>query len=164
MKRGHLHLLEGYASIKHQVDAYGDILETGAYQNINRWLEQGFVTVGHAYHKLPIGYILAAHEDEIGLKVQMAFHATQEGESALVMAQERLGAGKSVGLSIGYLPLKWRYESRDGSRVRVLEQIELKEFSLVNMPAAIGARATRIWQVTDPDQIEEEARKLGLPH
>lgn len=126
--------LSGYASVKGVVDAQGDMVETGAYRGLAEFLAEGFVAVGHQTSGLPIGFVTEAREDERGLFVAMTFHSTPEGTAAWTVAKERTEAGKRVGLSIGYVPVSWRFESKAGRRVRVLERIELKEFSLVTMP------------------------------
>lgn len=136
--------LAGYASIKHEVDAYGDIILDGAYGDLDEFVKSGFVAVGHDHIGVPVGYVTTAKEDRRGLFVSMAFHSTAEAQDAKTVAEERLSAGKRVGLSIGYLPLEWTFETRDGRRVRLLKRIELKEFSLVSLPAAQGAVATLV--------------------
>lgn len=136
--------LSGYASVKHVVDAYGDVIEDGAYGDLEEFVRSGFVSVGHDHSGVPVGFVTSAKEDGKGLFVQMAFHSTQEALDAKTVAEERLAAGKRVGLSIGYLPREWTFETRDGRRVRLLKRIELKEFSLVSLPAAQGAIATAV--------------------
>lgn len=137
-------VLEGYASVKNEVDSYGDVVLDGAYSNLAEFVRDGFVSYGHDLAGAPIGFVESAREDAKGLFVTMRFHGTPAGQEAWTVAQERMAAGRSVGLSIGYVPLQWRYEDRDGVRVRLLESIELKEFSLVTMPAARSAVATGV--------------------
>ena len=137
-------ILEGYASVKHEVDAYGDVILDGAYGDLEDFVRNGFVALGHDHSGLPIGFVESALEDVKGLVVKMRFHGTEKGQSALLVAKERMRAGRSVGLSIGYLPRLWRFEERNGRRIRLLEQIELKEFSSVTMPAARNALATDV--------------------
>jgi HK97 family phage prohead protease len=136
--------LSGYASIKNEVDAYQDVILDGAYGDLDEFVQSGFVAVGHNHAESPVGYIVSAREDHRGLYVTMAFHSTPGALAAKTVAEERLAAGKRVGLSIGYLPVKWRFDTRDDRRVRLLEKIELKEFSLVSLPAAPGAVATSV--------------------
>lgn len=136
--------LEGYAAVKHQVDRQGDILADGAFGNLAEFVRDGFVSVAHRHQRLPIGYIEEAREDDHGLWVAMRFHQTPAGQSAYTVAKERLAAGKTVGLSIGYVPRTWRWESHGSQRVRRLTLIELKEFSLVTVPAMPLAQATRV--------------------
>lgn len=137
-------VLEGYASVKHEVDAYGDVILDGAYGDLEAFVRDGFVALGHDHTGLPIGFVESAREDAKGLAVRMRFHGTELGQSAMLVAKERMRAGRSVGLSIGYLPRKWRFEERNGRRIRLLEMIELKEFSLVTLPAARNALATEV--------------------
>lgn len=152
--------LAGYASVKHEIDAYGDVILDGAYGNLDEFVKDGFVAVGHDHVSVPIGYVTSAKEDRKGLFVSMAFHSTVEAQEAKTVVEERLAAGKRVGLSIGYLPLEWSFETRDGRRVRLLKRIELKEFSLVSLPAARGAVATLVKGIeADIDEVialEEE--------
>ncbi len=136
--------LEGYASVKNEVDAVGDLIRDGAYGNLNDFVRQGFVTVGHDHSANPIGFIEQAREDSHGLFVSMKFHSTPAAQEAKAVAFERLRAGRVVGLSIGYLPVDWEFERQNGKRIRVLKKIELKEFSLVAMPAMVKAQATRV--------------------
>ncbi len=144
--------LEGYASVKGEVDAYGDVVLDGAYVNLGEFVRDGFVSFGHDHAGMPIGYVESAREDSRGLFVSMRFHGTSLAQEAWKVAVERMEAGRSVGLSIGYLPVKWRYEERDGRRVRLLEALELKEFSLVTMPAARSALATGVKSFSAGDE------------
>lgn len=147
--------LEGYASVKQQVDECGDLILEGAYGDLEKLKKSGFVTVSHDANSLPIGWIEEAKEDEFGLWVKMGFHSTPLAEQAFSVASERLDAGKEVGLSIGYLPKKWKFEMIDGRKVRVLQEIEVKEFSLVSLPAANGAIALDVWEDLGEPLIEE---------
>jgi HK97 family phage prohead protease len=136
--------LEGYAAVKNQVDRQGDVIADGAFSNLADFIREGFVTVAHRHERLPIGYIEEAREDDYGLWIAMRFHQTAGGQSAYTVAKERLAAGKTVGLSIGYVPRAWRWETRGTQRVRRLTQIDLREFSLVTVPAMPLAQATQI--------------------
>jgi len=150
--------LEGYASIKHVIDSYGDVILDGAYGDLAEFVRSGFVAVGHDHSGIPVGFITRAIEDSKGLLVGMEFHSTGAAKAAQTVTLERLHAGKRVGLSIGYLPLEWGFESREGKRVRLLKRIELKEFSLVSLPAVADAVVTRIKGAQDADlQIEQLA-------
>lgn len=140
--------LSGYASIKNEADAVGDVVLDGAYGDIQEFVRTGFVAVGHDHSAPPVGFVTEAREDSKGLFVTMEFHSTQPAQEAKTVALERLAAGKQVGLSIGYLPVDWSFENRGGQRVRLLKAIELKEFSLVSLPAAKGAAIMQ----TAPDE------------
>lgn len=141
--------LEGYAAVKNQVDRQGDVIADGAFGNLTEFVRDGFVSVAHRHQRLPIGFIEEAREDDHGLWVAMRFHQTPAGQAAYTVAKERLAAGKTVGLSIGYVPRTWRWETLGSQRVRRLTQIELKEFSLVTVPAMPLAQATGVKAETD---------------
>lgn len=131
--------LAGYASVKNEVDATGDVILDGAYGDLAEFIESGFVAVGHDHSSPPVGFVVSAKEDAKGLWVAMEFHSTSTAQEARIVAEERLAAGKRVGLSIGFLPVEWTFENRNGRRVRLLQRIDLKEFSLVSLPTARGA-------------------------
>ncbi|MBA4291361.1 HK97 family phage prohead protease [bacterium] len=159
--------LRGYASVKNVVDSYGDVICDGAYGDLGEFVRTGFVAVGHDHSGIPVGYVTEAKEDERGLLVGMKFHSTAEAQAAKTVADERLAAGKRVGLSIGYLPRIWDFEMRDGRRVRLLKEIELKEFSLVTLPAAVGAEAMGIEKsyragIADVLELEQAMSRAGI--
>lgn len=159
--------LQGYASIKNVVDSYGDVICDGAYGDLQEFVRTGFVAVGHDHVGIPVGFVTEAKEDSRGLFVAMCFHSTSEAQSAQTMVDERLAAGKRVGLSIGYLPRVWDFEMREGRRVRLLKEIELKEFSLVTLPAATGAEAIPGLKSERADlgsvlALEQRMSKLGF--
>lgn len=159
--------LRGYASVKNIVDSYGDVICDGAYGDLGEFVRTGFVAVGHDHSGIPVGYVTEAREDQRGLFVGMKFHSTTEAQAAKTVADERLAAGKRVGLSIGFLPRVWDFEMRDGRRVRLLKEIELKEFSLVTLPAAAGAEAMGIEKsnrarVADVLELERAMDRVGI--
>ena len=117
--------LEGYAAITGNVDLGGDVIQKGAFVNIQDFITKGFAAFGHDWYDEPIGFIESAVEDDTGLKVRMMFHSTQDAQDARTVCVERLNAGKFVGLSIGYRVIEAGWEIRDGQDVRVLKAIEV---------------------------------------
>ena len=134
--------LEGYAAITGNVDLGGDVIQKGAFVNIQDFITKGFAAFGHDWYDEPIGFIESAVEDDTGLKVRMMFHSTQDAQDARTVCVERLNAGKFVGLSIGYRVIEAGWEIRDGQDVRVLKAIEVFEFSIVTMPMNPEAQVT----------------------
>ena len=165
--------ITGYASTKNQIDAQGDLIVDGSYGDLAKFIREGFVTVSHDTKATPIGYITQAKEDAKGLWVEMSFHSTPAAQHVRTVLLERLKAGKDVGLSIGYLARDWAFETREGMRVRVLKRIELKEFSIVTMPAAPDARviSAKREEVAPFDEIhtltildELHPSRMNTPH
>ncbi|MBX3095664.1 MAG: phage major capsid protein [Fimbriimonadaceae bacterium] len=167
-------VLEGYASVKGILDRAGDEIAPGAYLNLSALVDEGFGAVGHDATRLPVATIESAREDTHGLRVRMQFHSTPEAQAARTIAQERLARGKAVGLSIGFIPRSAERVMRDGRPVRRLTGLEVREVSLVTMPANPLAVATSVKEApkTEPEmqsesQVETKATgrlTLAAPH
>lgn len=125
----------GHASVFNNVDSYGDIVRPGAYLDcLPDFIRDGWLAVGHEWGKFGAGFIVDAKEDAYGLLTDVAFHSTTEGQDARTVVRERLAAGKSVAMSIGYsVPKGGRRRHEDGTCDLV--KINLKEISLVQAPA-----------------------------
>ncbi len=136
--------LEGYGSVTGNIDRDNEIVEKGAVRNLKDFIEHGFSAIGHDWNDLPSGWIADAKEDDRGYWYKMGFHSTQRAQDARKVASERLSAGKSVALSIGYSVLEDTIEKRDGKSVRILKGLELHEISLVTVPANPQAMVTRV--------------------
>lgn len=124
---------EGYASLFDVVDDGKDRVRPGAYaKTLDQFKQNGFIGLSHDWDALPIGYIEEAHEDAKGLYVKVRYHSTPIAQDARKVAQERMDAGKSVALSIGYDVAEGGAERKDG--VRDLNALNLYEISQVNVP------------------------------
>lgn len=126
--------LEGYGAYKGNIDSYGDVIRDGAFKGLEEFIVSGFMGEAHAWDKA-VGYIEEAREDDKGLWVKMAFHSTPDAQSLRTKVSERLAAGKSVGLSIGYFTRESENGQINGQDVRFLNSIEVFEVSVVTMPA-----------------------------
>lgn len=122
----------GYASTFDNFDSVGEKPTRGAFlPHLSKFLEDGFVAIGHNWYSLPIATVSNAYEDDKGLYVVADFHTTQEAQAARKVMVERQARGKSIKLSIGYEVLK----SSNVEGGRTLDEIKLYEFSFVNVPA-----------------------------
>lgn len=133
--------LVGYASVKNNVDAYGDVIVDGAYKNLDLLVGMGFSGFNHDDC---VGYIESAVEDSKGLLVKIVFHSTQEAQDVRTIIQERMAAGKTCGMSIMYRTIDAAWETRDGVEVRVLSKIEVVEAGFVLLPANQAASVTQV--------------------
>lgn len=96
---------EGIANVTGIMDRGGDVIVRGAFKAaIPKFLKEGFVAVGHDWDDLPVAYPIDAKDQEGGLWTKAKFHSTDEGQKARTVVKERLDAGLSVGLSIGFMP------------------------------------------------------------
>jgi hypothetical protein len=94
--------LEGYGAIYGNVDDGGDVIEAGASAPaIPGFLESGFISWGHDW-LAPVAMPKAASEDSKGLYLDAMFHSTAVAQEKRTITRERLEAGLTMGLSIGY--------------------------------------------------------------
>lgn len=97
--------LKGNASVMGVLDSYSDCIFPGAYKNaIKGFLENGFIPVGHNWSELPVAMPTKAMEDGQNLYCEAVFHSHQYAQDARTVCMERLAAGLSVGLSVGFMP------------------------------------------------------------
>ncbi len=125
----------GYASVFNKVDSYGDTIFPGAYKDtIPHFLKEGFIAWSH-FWDTPIATLKSAEEDHHGLYINAEFHSTDDAQRARKVAVERLDRGKTMGLSIGFLPKEVEWPEDTDDWYRGLKKIELFETSLVMVPA-----------------------------
>lgn len=129
----------GYASLKGEVDSFGDVIQPGAYQNLAEFVERGFIAEGHDWYGSPIGYVKSAVEDDRGLLIEAAFHNTERAQMVRQVMTERMAAGRSVGLSIGFFATDTENGKHNGQHVRLVKGLEVVETSVVTVPSMRNA-------------------------
>jgi HK97 family phage prohead protease len=144
------------------VDLVGDRIAPGAVRNLERFVRDGFVTVSHDWSAVPVASILEAWEDERGVLIRARFHSHPEAEAVYTYVRERTELGKSVRFSIGFYVLKTHDETaEDGRTVRVIDELELVEASIVNVPANPATELVAVKQnfvvPTEPEPQPEPA-------
>lgn len=97
--------LTGAASVTGCMDLKGDVIYPGAFSKgvLKEFLVNGFVPVGHDYEGLPVAYPIFAQENGNRLECEAEFHSTEAAQEARAVCMERMAAGLSVGLSIGFM-------------------------------------------------------------
>lgn len=94
--------LEGYGAVYGNVDDGGDVILNGAMADaIPRFLKEGFISWGHDWN-VPVAMPKGASEDSKGLYFDAQFHSTPAAQEKRTITKERLDAGLTMGLSIGY--------------------------------------------------------------
>lgn len=149
---------EGYGAVFGNVDAYGDVIQPGAFadtlaaaQKSGQWpamlLQHGGWGMG-AEDLTPIGIWTALSEDGVGLKVNGKFAETARGREAyaLLKMQPRPAID---GLSIGYIAKEWTQRSKPDEPRRTLKKVDLMEVSLVTFPANGKARVSAVKALDD---------------
>ncbi len=93
-------------------DRCGDVIFPGAYKKcLPGFLVNGFVALGHDWGGLPVAIPTACKEMGNQLVSTATFHSTQEAQDARTICKERMDAGKSVSVSVGFMP---DYSDPDG--------------------------------------------------
>lgn len=155
--------VEGYVSVFGVVDAYGDVIEPGAFKaSLAKHSESGTAPAMLWQHNpdWPIGVWTSMEEDDHGLKMSgnLADTALGRDTSSLLRMKAITGA------SIGYVPKVWEIDKESG--LRNLKEIDLWEASLVTFPAneeaRVEARAAEIAEMEISD-IERVLRDAGMP-
>lgn len=105
-------VLRGYPSVTGVIDSYGDVIFPGAFQGkcLPDFLKRGFNTTDHVWSWTAlVGYPTMAEERGNKLYSEFTFHSDPNSQAARVKCQERIAAGKDVGLSIGFSMLPSQY-------------------------------------------------------
>ena len=139
-------VFEGYASIFDRIDDGRDAVQPGAFAR--SLAEKGARAIKLLWQhdpKEPIGFIESLVEDARGLYVRARLlPEVRRAREALSLMR----AGALDGLSIGYRARKARHEP--GTGVRLLEDIDLQEISLVTFPMQRAARIAAFKAEHDP--------------
>lgn len=157
---------EGYASKFGGVDAYGDTIIKGAYEDTLKDRERP-VRMRWNHFGPVIGKFEEIGEDEIGLKVKGSL---TPGHSVAEDAYASLKHGAVDGLSIGFRVSEDGAEKNDHGGFD-LKEIDLVEISVVEEPADLGATISDVkdWQesIDMIDSLKEAEAYLrdacGLP-
>ncbi len=93
----------GSAAVMGNMDRGGDVIFPGAFSDsvLADFIQNGFVGVAHEWDE-PIGMPTMAKAEGNSLTVGWVYHTTDDAMAARTVAQERMAANKSVGLSIGF--------------------------------------------------------------
>lgn len=144
----------GYGAVFGNVDSYGDVIEKGAFKSTLRdWEGLGKLPPmllqhgggfwgGSSEDMLPIGQWTSMEENARGLKVSGKLFAlgTEKGQ----YLYEGLKSGVLDGLSIGYMVRKAREGTKPAEPRRTLQEIDLREVSIVTFPANDKARVSAV--------------------
>lgn len=154
-------LFVGYASKFDERDLGGDIVQRGAFAKslASRPAARVKMLAQHDQRE-PIGTWSEIVEDDIGLKVtgRIVLGTTKGRETHALMK-----AGAIDGLSIGYQTKSARFDKVRG--VRLLDEVELHEISVVTFPMLPSATVTTVKSQTDNSAIvaaiEAARAKIG---
>jgi len=154
----------GYGAVFGNVDNYGDVIVKGAFaesikesKSSKQWpvmlLQHGGWGMG-ADDMTPIGIWTEMKEDDTGLFVEGKLADTPRGrEIHTLMKMDPRPAIN--GLSIGYIPVKWKARANPDEPRRTLEQVKLMEISPVTFPANPKARVKDVKSIEQFSTLSE---------
>ena len=153
---------EGHASIFGNIDLGGDVIVHGAFENSLKASKAEGRMPKFLWHNTdkPLGIFEDMAEDKKGLLVKGRFNlGTQIGREAF--SDVKIGAVD--GLSIGFVPKKVSRDETSG--IRRIEELLLKEVSIVTFPMNEGARINAVksiaQQVKTIREFEDFLRDVG---
>lgn len=152
-------VLEGYGSVKNDIDAYGDVIVDGAYVELEDLVKSGWSGFNH---EGAVGMVMEAREDQKGLFVKIAFHSDPDSQAVRTKIKERMEAGKEVGMSIMYKTLESTQGKRDEQDVRELKKIKVVEVGAVLLPAAKNATVASVKSDGKPFAEQIESLLAGI--
>lgn len=151
---------EGYGSVFHNEDWYGDVVAPGAFKaTLGEWRSKGALPPLCWQHNMDqvIGVYEEMEEDAHGLRLKGRL---LKDDVALAREAYALLRAKAIsGLSIGYRVRVDEYD-RDND-LRTLKEVELWEVSLVTMPANDLARVEAVKSIEDITGLERFLRDAG---
>lgn len=149
----------GYGAFFGNVDAYGDVIEAGAFQAFLSDAKSGkqpwpAMLSQHggwgisADDLTPVGVWLDLAEDGKGLKVDGQFADTARGRELYTLS--KMTPRPAIdGLSIGYIAKEWEPRSKPEEPRRRLKRVDLVEISPVTFPANRSARIASVKSFDD---------------
>ncbi|GAB4163727.1 MAG: HK97 family phage prohead protease [Rickettsiaceae bacterium] len=144
-------IIVGYASVFGVTDSQNDVISKGAFKFTEahkvKLLWQHDVTK-------PIGVVKALEEDEYGLKIEAEINSkTVAGAEAIELIKQKAVCGLSIGFVI-----KSSDYSKNG--VRVIDNVELMEISVVTFPSNTKAQINQIKQSCSKNEALDELSSL----
>lgn len=164
----------GYGAAFGNVDAYGDVIEPGAFaayladvkagrQPWPSMLSQHGGWGMTADDLTPVGVWTDLSEDGSGLKVAGTLADTPRGRDLYTLM--KMDPRPAIdGLSIGYIAKEWEPRSKPEDPRRRLKRIDLVEISPVTFPANRSARVSSVKSLEDLaalSDIEDYLREAG---
>jgi HK97 family phage prohead protease len=165
----------GYGAVFGNVDAYGDVIEKGAFSQyladvkagLQDWpamLQQHGGWGVSASDFKPVGVYSELSEDDFGLKSTGILADTTDGKDLYTLMKMQPRPAIS-GLSIGFYVREEAYGGKNDPYDRLLKRIDLVEISIVTFPANGKARigGVKSFREMNDHQIEQALRDvLGL--
>lgn len=162
----------GYGAVFGNIDAYGDVIEPGAFAKFLSDAREGkqqwpAMLLQHggwgtnAEDLTPIGVWTDIVEDGKGLRIVGKLADTTRGRE-LYTLMKMTPRPAINGLSIGYIPKEWEMRSKAEDPRRKLKRIDLVEISPVTFPANGRARVDAVKSALTIRDAERALREVGF--
>lgn len=162
----------GYGAVFGNIDAYGDVIEPGAFAKFLSDAREGkqqwpAMLLQHggwgtnAEDLTPIGVWTDIVEDGKGLRIDGKLADTTRGRE-LYTLMKMTPRPAINGLSIGYIPKEWEMRSKPEDPRRKLKRIDLVEISPVTFPANGRARVDSVKSALTIRDAERALREVGF--
>lgn len=143
--------LSFYASVFDVIDSHSDITTKDTFVKTIERFKEGYhsidLRIEHESTFKTIGSITGLEIDEKGLVCYAKFHETPIGEKMHALCKEVYNEGKGeMSFSIGFITLRDSFRE-DG--VRVLDDVELGEVSIVDYPSNPEAKIIEVKKKKD---------------
>ena len=147
----------GYGAVFGNVDDYDDEIVHGAFTK-TIGVKTPVMLWQHASDQ-PIGVYEAIREDNIGLWVEgrLLLDIPKAREAHILLKNRAIR-----GLSIGFIPVAWEWEQRDGDYIRKLKEIDLWEVSLVTFPANPQALVDDVKSIKEAEEVRAAQKLLTI--
>jgi phage head maturation protease len=89
------------------MDRGGDLILRGAFEGATEgFVKNGTILVGHEWQDMGVAMPTRASESAEGFEIAGKFHSDDESQRVRTVVAERIAAGKTVAMSIGFMPEK----------------------------------------------------------
>lgn len=149
-----------YFAVFGNVDRANEVIQPGAFKNLDDFVKSGWIGANHEHARLPVGYAVSAIQDSKGLLVTGRYHNTPFAQEVRTVVRERIAAGKAVKGSIGYGVTDHEKIDLNGKSVRSLKGIDLAECSFVNRPANPSAEVVHSKGLISLEEIREYIEEI----
>lgn len=156
---------EGYGAVYGNVDRDNEIIAPGAFaESLPAFIRDGFIACAHEWDE-GIATVTEAYEDTYGLYIKCQFHGDSDSQNSRIKTMERIERGKSVGLSVGFMPEEWSWNEE--TMVRTITKATLYEVSIVTVPCnplaqVVSAKSAGTVPAT-VREFEKFLRDAGFP-
>lgn len=128
--------LSGIGNMIGELDSYWTVShprsKAFSREGIDKFVKSGCFLAGHRSWEAPIGYIKSAGVSGREFQIETEYHSDDDSQKYRTIAKERVDAGKTVGLSIGFWVSRYEYFESGKEMVKTLEE-RREDMSLFNV-------------------------------